>query len=776
MTMSATRPLRKTLPDPLRRIWLPRRMLLAFALLLALVIAGDLIVADYRAARSESSFAWALFAAGLLQSAVLILAYLAVLRDRAGRARAERRLRAYQERLRSLAEMSSDWYWEQDEQHRFIAFSAYAENRTGMDTNATLGKTRWEIGYEGLTPADWELHKAMLESRQPFRDLEVAQRRPDGSLAWFSLSGRPLFDAGGAFRGYLGFGRDITERKRREEDLRRFRTAMDATADALYLVDRASLRFIDVNAAACRMQGRTREELLALGPDGVLGTPREELARIYDCVIAGGAATQPLEMLRPRRDGSRVWVELRRSAQRFGENWMIVTVVRDITERKQAEEKLAYQAQFDALTGLPNRNLLFDRISRLLLQAQRNSWLAGVMFIDLDRFKIVNDTYGHGAGDKLLRLVAERLQNCMRAGDTVGRLGGDEFAVVLSALGKADDAGLVAQKVLDVLAQPFDLDGRETYVTASLGIALYPGDSEEPERLLMNADIAMYRAKDQGNSYRFYLPEMNERAAERLQLETELRGALARDEFLLHYQPKLNLASGAISGFEALLRWQHPQRGLVPAAEFIPILESSGLMLLVGEWIAQTVCAQIRCWRAEGLRIPRIAVNASATQLRQKDFVATVERALGGANGMDGMLELEISESLIMQDIETSIRKLQALRDMGVEIAVGDFGTGHSSLGHIAKLPISSLKIDRAFITNMTSNPDDLSIVSTIISLGHSLELKVVAQGVETDEQAKLLRLLKCDECQGYLYRPPVPAEQIAALLREHKSLAKSLN
>jgi diguanylate cyclase (GGDEF)-like protein/PAS domain S-box-containing protein len=440
------------------------------------------------------------------------------------------------------------------------------------------------------------------------------------------------------------------------------------------------------------------------------------------------------------------------------------------------EDRLNYLAFYDALTGLPNRSLLHERLDQRVAVARGEQKSFALIVLNLERFRSVNDTLGQHAGDELLRQVARRLQNGLEESDILARLGADSYAIVTQRCDDDGNVGHILERVLSCIhGQPFEIEGQELRVAVKAGVAIFPHDGKDADTLSRNAEAALGKAKLSGDKYLFYAPEFNARVAEKLALENKLRRAVERGELVLHYQPKVELKKRRISGLEALMRWNDPDTGLlIPPVKFIPILEETGLILEAGRWALEQAIADSARWKGKRLQVTRIAVNVSPIQLRQKDFVATVESALRGAKDQDRILELEVTESLIMQDIDANIRKLQAIRDMGVEITVDDFGTGYSSLSYISRLPISTLKIDRAFIMNMTGNPDDLSIVSTIISLGHSLELKVVAEGVETEEQANLLRLLKCDEFQGYLFSRPVPVEQIDILLQEYKSAPKS--
>jgi len=452
----------------------------------------------------------------------------------------------------------------------------------------------------------------------------------------------------------------------------------------------------------------------------------------------------------------------------------VANVLAIAVERKHAEDRLTHLAQFDTVTGLPNRHLFRDRLGQAIVQARRNGGLGGVLFVDLDRFKTVNDTFGHAIGDKLLAQVASRIKECVRAGDTVARISGDEFAVALGDLAKTDDAGFVAQKIVGALAAPFALDGHEAYVSASVGIALHPTDGDDPDIVLKNADTAMYRAKQQGrNGYQFYLPEMNERLMERLQLEAKLRGALDRGEFRLHFQPKVSLETGAISGFEALLRWQHGER-LVSPAEFIPILEDTGLIVPVGEWVLRAVCEQIRDWQQHGVAAPRIAVNLSTRQFQHKNLVLMVAQILHETGVAPDLLELELTESLLMSDAEEAAEMLRELKGLGVRLAIDDFGTGYSSLAYLKRFPLDTLKIDRAFIRDIVTDPDDATLTLTIINLAHSMRLKVVAEGVETQAQVDFLCRNGCDAMQGYYFARPMPASDCLRMIVEDGELAEA--
>ncbi len=432
----------------------------------------------------------------------------------------------------------------------------------------------------------------------------------------------------------------------------------------------------------------------------------------------------------------------------------------------EKESRLNYLAYYDVLTGLPSRTLFQDRLDQALTYANRHESMLAVLLIDLDDFKTINDSLGHHTGDQLLKQLATRLTGSLREGDTVARLGGDEFVVILDNVASEEDASVVTQKILKLGIEPFTIDSHELFVTCSIGIASYPKDGEDAETLLKNADAALYRAKDQGrNNAQFCSAEMNAKALQRLTLENNLRNALKRQEFLLHYQARVDLHSGEITGMEALVRWQHPKQGLIPPGRFIPVAEDSGLIVPLGAWVLRTACAQNKAWQAAGLKPVCVAVNLSARQFRQQDLVELVTRILQ-ETGLDAVyLELELTESMMMQNVEATIATLTRLKAIGVKFSIDDFGTGYSSLSYLKRFPIDSLKIDQSFVRDLSTDPNDAAITKTIISMAHDLGLRVIAEGVETQEQETFLRLHHCDEMQGYFFSKPVPAKEFEVLL-----------
>jgi diguanylate cyclase (GGDEF)-like protein/PAS domain S-box-containing protein len=858
------------------------------------------------------------------------------LRSLARSARSFRRgLKESELRLRGLAALSSDWYWEQDANFRFTLVSSGVRDESGKTFDAWVGKTPWELPYEN---ADWTAHRATLAQRKPFRSLQLQPITADGSALYISVSGEPRFEDDGTFSGYRGIAKDVTERVRSIEDLQRFQ-AMDAISDAIFLIDRASLRLVHVNDAGCRLRHLTREQILALEPWNVWGElsgSRAQLERTYDALIAGGAAAAPQEFLWRPEQGPSIWLDVRRHAQCLRGRWTIIILVRDITERKQAEDKLRrlnrlyamvsgvnalvvhardrdelfsnacriaveqgefdkawvgivdrtrssiapvasagmdedflaaieglfassagalsgntltanairdkttviandlqndqrvafnekyaamglralavfplivsdnaigvialytrkveffdqqglkmltelagniafaidyidkqerldYLAYYDALTGLANQRLFLERLAQYQRSAANGKHKLGLFLVDLERFKSVNDSLGRAAGDSLLRQVAQWLMHFAGDATRLARVGADQFAIVMPEIRQEGDVIPLLEKTIAIfLNHPFSLNDAVYRIAAKIGIVLFPDDGDDADTLFKHAEAALKKAKAGGDRYLFYSQRMSETMSGRLGLENQLRQALDNEEFVLHYQPKFDLVSGRLTGAEALIRWNRPETGMVAPGRFIPILEQTGLIHEVGRWALRHALAQYLRWLNIGLPAVPIAVNVSPLQLRHRGFLAEIEQAIKVDTRAAAGLELEITESLIMEDVNHSIASLRAIRAMGIGIAIDDFGTGFSSLSYLSKLPVDTLKIDRSFVLDMASAPGGATLVSVIINLAHALKLKAVAEGVETEEQLRQLRALNCDQMQGYLCGKPVAGE-----------------
>ncbi|WLI91748.1 EAL domain-containing protein [Massilia sp. R2A-15] len=551
-----------------------------------------------------------------------------------------------------------------------------------------------------------------------------------------------------------------------------FAAASEASLDAFFVLRSmfdesgaiVDFRFEATNGRAVQLIGLERDALIGATLLAVL--PAYRVNGIFDDMVK-------VAMLGGMREA-----EWRGAGERTRDIWMhrqvvavedgVVAIVRDITERKRAEARIHHMAHHDELTGLPNRSLIRDRLDQAILHAQRTGRCVAVAFIDLDGFKLVNDGLGHNAGDELLKVVGARMQACVRRDDTLGRFGGDEFVIILSDL--ADNAMAVTpvlEKIRQAVRAPVQVEGQEVQVSCSMGVVMYPRDGADPNTLMMNADAAMYRSKEMGkNTFQFYTREMNASVEEKLVLLEGLRNAVEERQFHLLYQPKVDLRTGRIFGVEALIRWRHPEHGLISPLRFIGLAEEAGLIGAIGDWVLHTACRQNMAWRAAGLAPVSMSVNVSPRQFEDKRLVERVAQALEDSALPAEALELEVTESLIMRDLAQSVGKMRELKAMGVSLSIDDFGTGYSSLSALKSFPISSLKIDKSFVAELADNPDDQAIAMAVISLGHMLNLRVIAEGVETEQQCRFLRENDCDEMQGYLFSPPLPPEQVAAMLR----------
>ncbi len=566
---------------------------------------------------------------------------------------------------------------------------------------------------------------------------------------------------------------DITERKQADAQMTKLSSALEQTADSVVITDNNGI-IEYVNPAFEETTGFTRSEALGRKTN-IVKSGKHDLAfykQLWETILKGEVFRDVL--INRKKDGSLYYEEesITPLKDSQGNITHFISTGKDITERMQTQERLHYLAHHDVLTELPNRVLFMDRLEHALTRARWSQRLVAVLFLDMDRFKNINDTLGHDVGDRLLQAFGKRLFGCVREGDTVARLGGDEFAIVLEDIASVDDVPTTARKILQAFEQPFHDEGHELFVTGSIGISLYPDDGQDAHALLKNADTAMYRAKDAGrNNYHFYSADMSAKAFERLTLETSLRHALDRQEFLLYYQPQVGLDTSKIVGVEALLRWQHPDLGLVSPTEFISLLEDTGLIVPVGEWVLQTACDQAMVWRNAGFPPINLAVNLSSRQFNTLNLTDVINRVLENSGFDPARLELEITESVIMENAQETIDTLGALGKMGIRFAIDDFGTGYSSLSYLKRFPINTLKIDHSFVRDISSDPDDAAIVTTIVAMAHNLNLMVVAEGVETKDEFAFLRACGCDYMQGYLFSKPVPASAFTVLLEKEQRM-----
>jgi diguanylate cyclase (GGDEF)-like protein/PAS domain S-box-containing protein len=613
---------------------------------------------------------------------------------------------------------------------------------------------------------------------------EIVNRRKDGSIYTEEMTITPVTgDADNlANRYFIAMKQDITERKQIERALRQAEEKYRAIfEDAVVGIFRSTPggRYIEVNPAMARMLGYdSAGELVANITDisrQVYVDPnrREELKRL----LREQGTVKHFEYAIYRKDGSKLWFS--ENIRAISEDGVVVAYEgtnEDITDRKVAEERVQYLAYYDALTGLPNRTLLQDRLTKALADARRQKYKIALLFLDLDRFKDINDSLGHSVGDLFLQEVAERLKRFAREQDTVSRLGGDEFLIMLTHISDISDAAVAAERLMDAMTTGFVVQGHSLNVSCSIGISIFPEQGADCETLIKNADAAMYGAKESGrNNFRFFAEHMNARAAERLTLENSLRQALGKNELFLVYQPQMDIATGMITGLEALLRWQHPQLGLVPPDQFIRIAENSGLIVPIGEWVLRTACRQSRTWQGDGVPAVSVAVNVSAVQFRQEGFCQLIRRVLDETGLAPQYLELELTESLLLANADVTFSVLQELKDMGVTLAIDDFGTGYSSFNYLRQFRVSKLKIDRSFIRDIAVNPDDAAITTAIISMAKSLNLRVIAEGVENEAQMSFLRAHQCDEIQGYYFCKPLAVDKVADKLRGAHPVAKAL-
>ncbi|MDO8893121.1 MAG: EAL domain-containing protein [Sulfurimicrobium sp.] len=562
---------------------------------------------------------------------------------------------------------------------------------------------------------------------------------------------------------------DITQRKQADEKLRQAAAVFENTTEGVMITD-ADGHIIAINRAFTEITGYAEEEIAGLTGASLKSGRHDEqfYATMWSTIRENGHWQGEIWNRRKNGDIFPEWLNISVVKDERDRVTHYVGVFSDISAMKESESRLDHLAHHDPLTSLPNRLLLNARMEHALARAHRGNTLLAVLFLDLDHFKNINDTLGHPIGDLLLQEVAQRLTHCVREEDTVSRLGGDEFTILLEDLEDSRFASSIAQKIIAVLAESFMLQGHEVFVTCSVGISIFPADGGDITTLFKNADSALYRAKEQGrNNYQYYTEELTIRAVERLTMENDLRHALQRNELVVHYQPQVDLYNGRIIGMEALLRWQHPEIGLISPNAFIPLAEETGLIVPIGEWVLRTACARLKAWMDEGLPKIRVGVNLSSRQFNQNNLDEVVAAALRDTGLPPDCLELELTERMIMLDAESTITILHKLRALGVQFSIDDFGTGYSSLSYLKRFPIDRIKIDQSFVREITSNPEDAAVSQAIISLSHSLNLKTIAEGVETAEQQEYLRTLQCDEIQGFHFSRPVPEQEMSRLLKE---------
>lgn len=644
---------------------------------------------------------------------------------------------------------------------------------TGYTEEELLTGDRPSITYPDDMPDELDSMQQLLAGDVPSSTKEIRYARKDGSLVWVNLTWSLTRTSTGEPDYFIEVIEDITERKEATERLRLFARIFDTINEGVAVTD-ASNNIMLVNPAFSAITGYSATEAIGKNPRILHSGLMDKVFydRMWQSIKKTGRWQGEITDRRKNGENYVEWLSISTMKDERGESSHYIAVVSDISERKAAEERMVYIAQHDFLTGLPNRMMLHDRLTQAIAHAEREQRKVAVMFLDLDRFKAINDTLGHLVGDKLLQLVAGRISSVARTSDTVSRLGGDEFAIMLPYIENTDDIAMIALKLLASIAGLCVVDGNEIEVTTSIGISVFPEDGTDSESLIAHADAAMYQAKGNGrNNYQFFTREMNRRTLERILIKNKLSHALERNELFLLYQPQVDLQSGRIIGAEALVRWDNPLYGKVLPAQFIPIAEENGLIPPIGEWVLREACRQNQEWRKLGLMKITMAVNLSVVQFRQKNLGEIIKAILHESGLAPSGLELEITEGVVMQDAEAAILLLEDMKAMGLKLSVDDFGTGYSSLNYLKRFPIDKFKIDQSFVRDLTTDTDDAVIVSTIISMAHSLKLKVIAEGVETAEQLAFLKQQGCDEIQGYYFSQPVSAEEFTKLLSSGSGL-----
>ncbi len=706
----------------------------------------------------------------------------AAIRDISVRKVAEVHLAQMEGRYRGLLEAAPDAMVVVNDEGEIVLLNLQAEKQFGYPRDELLGQKVTNIIPEGFAErliSDRTRTAAEALAQQIGTGIELTARCKNGRAFPVEIMLSPLESPEGIL--VTAAIRDISVRKTAEVHLAqmegRYRGLLEAAPDAMVVVNEEG-DIVILNLQAEKQFGYRRDELLGQKVTNIIPIGFAERLIADSTRTAAEALAQQIgtgiELTARRKDGSAFPIEIMLSPLESAEEILVTAAIRDISVRKVAEAaalamtlQMAHSAEHDFLTGLPNRMLLNDRVGQAIALAQRHAYKVAILFLDVDGFKHINDSLGHPIGDKLLKSIAERLIGCVRASDTVSRQGGDEFVVLLSEVEQEEDTAILARRMLQQVMQTHTINGQDLHITASIGVSVYPDDGMNAETLIKNADTAMYQAKEKGRqSYQFFKPAMNVRAVERQSIEEGLRRALERRELVVHYQPKVELSSRRITGAEALIRWNHPTRGLVPPGQFIPVAEESGLIRPIGAWVLREACRQTRAWADAGLPALTMAVNVSAMEFREDAFLDGVFATLEETGLDPRQLELELTESVLVKQAESAASILRAVREKGVQVAIDDFGTGYSSLSYLRKFPVDALKIDQSFVRQISNGGDDTIIVTAIIALARSLKLRVVAEGVETAEELAFLRERQCDEVQGYYFGRPVPPHQFASLLK----------
>jgi len=678
---------------------------------------------------------------------------------------ASEKLEASEKELRTIFHNMQDTFYRTDNKGTIIRVSESIEQLLGYKMDELMGVKISDLYID--PDRQQELIEELNRGNGSVQGFDTGLKRKDGSVAWVSTNAQYYRDASGNIQGIEGITRDMSLHHESELQMKKMSSALEQSADMVMVTDNKGVVEY-VNPAFEKTTGYSREDIIGQTSTFLKSEKQgtDFYRNLWQTILSDKVFRDVL--VNRKKNGDLYYEEKTitpiKNAQ--GQVTNFVATGRDITQRMENEERLSFMAHHDALTQLPNRTLFMDRLRKSLAHARRYSKRVAILFIDLDRFKTINDTLGHDTGDQMLTQVASCLGKNIRQEDTIARLGGDEFAVLLNDIEAEQDASQLAKKILLGLERPLKLDQQELYITASIGISMFPNDGADAGTLLKNADIAMYKAKDMGkNNYQFYSVDMSARAFQHLAMENSLRRALERDEFILHYQPQFDIKTNKIAGVEALIRWQHPELGLVSPGDFIPLLEETGLISQVGYWVISTACKQIKSWHKAGFPELVISVNISARQFHATDFVNNIETIVCENACSPEMIEMEITESVLMKNQLSTITSLEALGKIGFKIAIDDFGTGYSSLSYLRRFRIDTLKVDKSFVYDVVNDADAAAITSAIIAMAQSLNLKVVAEGVETQQQLKFLKQHKCRYVQGYFFSRPLPADELTQLL-----------
>ncbi len=683
--------------------------------------------------------------------------------DRFARKTAEKELSEQQQLLTVVVEGSTDAIFVKDLQGRYLLVNQAASQFVGKPADQIIGHDDSFIFPPSIASEIMSVDKTIMGSGKT-QTYEESITTISGEHLIFQVTKGPMLDHNGQVSGVFGISHNITARKKRElaliESETRFSTVFHKNPLAIGISSYASGRFIDVNEAFLQLFCYERNEIIGhTATELNLWVYLEDKARMYMSLSEHGQIQNQELMFRTKTNETGDAL-LSAELINIGGEQCVLRMLSDITEKNKAQRAIDYLAHHDALTGLPNRLLVRDRVEQAIATAKRDKHKIALLFMDLDNFKSINDSLGHASGDSLLEVISHRLRESIRGTDTVSRFGGDEFLVVLSGITTSDAVAAVCAKILEDIAKPVDIDGHELSTSCSIGVTVYPDDGDDFDTLLRKADSAMYYAKDaKGNTYRFFDGKMNADAIELVGLRNGLRIALERNEFILHYQPQIDLSSGAVIGAEALIRWQHPELGLLPPGKFITLAEESGLIVPIGEWALREACRQAMAWRKQGLPDLVMAVNLSAIQFRRGNLEETVISALKDSGLDPQFLELELTESILIGDTENVLQTVQRLKTLGIKLSLDDFGTGYSSLSYLKRFAVDKVKIDQSFISDMDKNPSDAAIVRAIIQMSKSLGLRTIAEGIEEAYLVKYLQIYHCDEAQGYYYSRPISSD-----------------